>query len=174
MNKVRGQQVFTVGERLKRNSTVDPITGCWNWNGATRNGYGRIVLGSRSDGTRHTSTAHRASHEHFIGEIPPGMDVCHRCDNPPCINPAHLFAGTRQQNVDDREQKGRGVYVQGEQNGQAKLTEAYVVSARRLRAKGLIYQVIADRFGVDKRTIMRAIKGERWTHVQTGEPHDQE
>lgn len=58
-----------------------------------------------------------------------------------------------------------GAPVFGEQNGQAKLTEVDVIAQRRLRTKGLSYQAIADRFGVDKKTAMRAIKGERWGHV---------
>ena len=152
--------------RIKQLSVTDDITGCWNWKGCTRNGYGRLIIGSRSDGSRKTITAHRLSHEIFIGPIPDGLFVCHKCDNPSCVNPRHLFAGTRQDNVDDRERKGRNFIAFGELNGNAKLNETDVLSARRLRASGKTFASIADRFGVDKKTIIQAIKGGSWAHVK--------
>lgn len=164
--KIRGQTVYSHEDRLRNLSSADAETGCWNWQGSTRGGYGRLTIGSRSSGTRRTISAHRLSHETFTGPIPDGLEVCHTCDNRRCVNPAHLFAGTRQENVDDREAKGRGVYVRGSDVGTSKLTEADVVSARLLRISGWIFRSIAERFGVDKRTIMRAIKGRQWAHVQ--------
>ena len=163
--KVRGQTVYSHKERIMRMSEEDTETGCWNWKGTTRGGYGRLIIGSRSDDSRRSVSAHRLSHETFIGPIPDGMEVCHRCDNRRCVNPGHLFAGSRQDNVDDREAKGRNVVPVGEANGTAKLSEADVISARRLRAAGHTYQSVADRFCVSKRTIMNAIKGESWAHV---------
>lgn len=163
--KVRGQTVYTPIERLSRLSEIDATTGCWNWKGATRNGYGRLLVGSRSDKSRRSVSAHRLSYETFKGEVPAGMEVCHTCDNPRCVNPDHLFPGTRQDNVDDRERKGRGVYVRGEKVGTAKLTEADVRSARRLREKGCTFQEIADHLGVTKKTAMLAAKGETWAHL---------
>lgn len=76
---------------------------CWGWKGTTNNtGYGNISVHQRP------KQAHRVSYELNIGPIPEGMDVCHTCDNPPCTNPNHLFAGTRQDNVDDMIAKERG------------------------------------------------------------------
>jgi HNH endonuclease len=151
--------------RLRRRLIIDKKTECWNWQGTKRAGYGGLTIGSRVDGTRKTVSAHRLSFEIFNGQIPDGTEICHSCDNPACINPKHLFAGTRQENVNDRENKGRNKAPIGEINGQAKLTVTDVLSAKRLRQKGLIYMAIAQRFEVDKRTIMRAIKGEQWAHV---------
>jgi len=79
--------------------------GCWLWTGArASNGYGSFRFADRPCAT----AAHRAAWELACGPIPHGMHVLHRCDNPPCVNPAHLFLGTHLENVRDREAKGRG------------------------------------------------------------------
>jgi hypothetical protein len=76
---------------------------CWPYTGATRaNGYGRLILRGKHE------LAHRMAYRFARGKIPDGLFVCHRCDNPPCCNPDHLFLGTHQDNVDDKTRKGRG------------------------------------------------------------------
>lgn len=171
MKKIRGQVVYTPAERIERLSEIDSQTGCWNWTGTTRNGYGKLMVGSRSDNSRRSVSAHRFSFECFHGDIPDGLEVCHKCDNPRCVNPAHLFSGTRQENVDDRVNKGRCNHAKGELNWNAKLTSTDVISARRLRSSGSTYQSIAERFSVDKTTIIHAINGKNWAHLPhtTGE-----
>lgn len=74
---------------------------CWEWQAGNINGYG--VISER--GVRHM--AHRWSYQYFIGQIPDGYEICHHCDNPSCINPFHLFAGTRSDNMKDASSKGR-------------------------------------------------------------------
>lgn len=163
-DKIRGQTVHSHQERLNRLSKINKKTGCVEWIGSTRNGYGRLTIGSRTDGTRKTVTAHRLSYEINIGDIPDGMFVCHKCDNPKCINPSHLFAGSRQDNVNDREKKGRnnlsGIHKSGEGHSRSKLTWDDVARIRGM--SGLSQQHIADLFGVSRSTIKDILHGKTW------------
>lgn len=162
----RGLPTLPTIERIKRNVTINPITDCWEWNGSKRNGYGRMIVGSRTDGTRRSASAHRVSYELHYGQIPGDMEVCHKCDNPCCVNPAHLFLGTRQDNVDDRERKGRNIIFTGEEQPRAKLTKKAVKDMRWERTyKGTSFQKLAIKYGVSKRTVQNAVKGETWKCV---------
>ncbi len=125
-----GLPTMPTKDRLLENVVVNNVTGCWEWIGCKRRGYGRTTIGSRKDGTRKTIAVHRLSYLIFKGKIPEGMEVCHKCDNPACINPDHLFVGTRQDNIDDREHKGRNIVKVGEEQPRAKLSKKSVKDAR--------------------------------------------
>lgn len=137
---------------------------CWRWIGATEGtGYGYL------GGTRRQRSikAHRYSYEHHFGAIPKGLCVCHTCDNPPCVNPAHLFLGTHAENNADRESKGRGSDKRGELNPNAKLSYTDAIEIRELRSHGLTQQSIADRFQVSQNAISQIVRGIRWKPPET-------
>lgn len=115
------RSIETATERIDRLSIPEPMSGCWLWLGtATPNrrgvDYGRLSVQGRS------VRAHRYSYEAHKGAIQPGLNICHSCDNPLCVNPDHLFAGTHQDNADDRERKGRSNILSGERHYRATIT----------------------------------------------------
>lgn len=159
--KIRGQKVHSNEQRIAR--MTEKVGDCWEWQGAMRGGYGRLVIGSRADGTRRFVSAHRFSYETFIGVVPEGLYVCHRCDNRKCVNPEHLFAGSHQENIDDREAKGRNNHVTGENVGTAKLSIELLRDVRSMHAHGESFRSIARSLGLHHSTISRAVKGITWT-----------
>ena len=165
-----GLKKLLLHERIMRNTQYDAMSGCWVWTGSKRNGYGRLIVGSRTDGTRKIVSAHRLSYELTYGDIPEGMEVCHRCDNRCCVNPDHLFIGTHQDNMDDRERKGRNKPPKGESNGRAKLSESDVLTIREKRKSGVPFYKIAEEYGVHKKTVMDAVSGKHWADVLIPKP----
>ena len=97
-----GKKKPTLAERIDRLSIPEPMSGCFLWIGnVDSRGYGRINIRSRYVG------AHRLAWSVVNGPIPPGMQIRHSCDNPPCVNPAHLLLGTNHDNVLDMARRGR-------------------------------------------------------------------
>ena len=130
-----------------------------------RNGYGRITVGSRTDGTRKTESAHRLSYM-LSREIPPEYEVCHKCDNPCCINPEHLFFRYKAGKHERQGAQGRNIIFTGEEQPLSKLTKKAVKDARWERAfRGTTYQALADKYGVSKKTMQSAINGITWKCV---------
>jgi hypothetical protein len=140
---------------------------CWSWTAAkTPKGYG--VIGS--GGHRSPNTlAHRVSWEIANGSIPDGLFVLHRCDNPECTNPAHLFLGTNDDNIADMRAKNRNVDPPrrvGEAVNTHKLTATQVVQIRARFAAGIESQsAIARAFGVTSQQVGHIVRGEQWKHV---------
>jgi hypothetical protein len=108
----------------------------------------------------HGISAHRASWVIHFGDIPEGMYVCHRCDNPPCVNPAHLFLGSPLDNQTDRIAKGRG--AAGEQNPAHKLCRSQVNEIRELHRMGLRGNKLAERYSVSTDTISSIVNYHTW------------
>lgn len=133
---------------------------CWLWTaGATSDGYGEIRLGGK------LRYAHRTSWEIQNGPIPDGLFVLHKCDTPRCVNPSHLFLGTRLDNFDDMRAKGRASGPKGTANPSSKLTPAAVLDIRRRFASGESRASLAASFSVAWHSINKALNGERWKHV---------
>lgn len=131
---------------------------CWLWIGARyRNGYGAFNIGGRNQ------CAQRAAWILFVGLIPDGTFVLHRCDNPPCVNPEHLFLGTPKDNTQDMVQKGRS--TAGEKHRLAKLTAENVFEIRSLHANGHVQRRIAEQFNVSYPTVNNIIKRKSWQSI---------
>jgi len=136
--------------------------GCWLWRGtiAKKTGYGTIELPGK------TWLAHRLSYHLTKGEIPSRMCVLHKCDVRNCINPAHLFLGTHQDNMDDMVKKGRQRAVRGELKNSAKLKEPEVLEIRSLfTGKRGNQAMLARKYGVTKNAIRALVQRQTWTHI---------
>jgi len=121
---------------------------CWIWEGKTyRNGYGCYRQSKKGH------LAHRVSYELNHGPIPEGMLVCHKCDNPGCVNPDHLFAGTQSDNIQDMLRKGRENPARGEKSGRSKLAQGDVDSIRKMARGGRRQKDIAELFSVSPKQI---------------------
>lgn len=147
-----------VSERFMDKVEKDPVTGCWIWTARrSARGYGEVKA------RRKKERAHRVAYELYVGPIPKGMCVLHRCDNPPCVNPEHLFLGTVAENNRDMAEKHRSTI--GTKSANAKLSPALVMAARRAHRLGVPKKRIARALGVASTTIRQAIKGDTWSHV---------
>jgi hypothetical protein len=144
--------------RIKSGTTVSP-TGCWEWNGClTPNGYPQMSV------DRRPHYAHRASFAAFKSTIYTGAFICHSCDNPKCVNPDHLFAGTQKDNIGDAIKKRR--LVCGEKSKKAKLNDNVVRLSRSMYRRGdCTIGFLAEKFGVSIRTMGKAVSGKKWKHV---------
>jgi hypothetical protein len=134
--------------------TPEPNTGCRLWTGSVnRKGYGQIS-------NQRPVLAHRVSWELYIGPIPNGLCVLHKCDIPSCVNHRHLFLGTQQDNSDDCCKKKRQLF--GEQKPGAKLSDAAVIA---IRQDSRTQREIAKSFGVSQSAIAQSKIGKTWKHV---------
>lgn len=135
-------------------------TDCWEWT-ARRNedNYGGFDLESGKRGVK----AHRLAYYICNGSDPGQNEVCHTCDNPPCVNPAHLFLGTHTDNMRDSAKKGRSPkHFQGINNPKAKLTVEQVQQIRKLTGTST---EIATHFGVSISTVGRVRRGTSWKNA---------
>lgn len=159
--------ITAVVERIRRRVAIRE-DGCWQWlGGKNRFGYGYIGVGSRTDGSRRLAKAHRVSYEAFVGPIPYGLFVLHRCDNRACVNPDHLFLGTQSDNMADKVNKGRQARQLGEAHPRAIMTDTLVREARaRYAAGGITKGRLATEYGVSQATMSYVINRVTWSHIQ--------
>lgn len=142
-----------------------PGRGCWEWQGPLNNkGYGMMYV--REFARR--STSHRASYEFHFGPIPDGLWVLHKCDNPKCLRPSHLFLGTPKDNFHDMLQKGRlnrTTQPRGEDNCNATMTSERVIGLRKDYVAGLPLSDLIQNYGVTERSINDYTGGRSWKHL---------
>jgi len=131
---------------------------CWEWTGPLNaKGYGSFSFPG------HTCRASRMAWILTYGNISKNICVLHKCDNPACCNPAHLYLGTNQDNVDDKVRKGR--QLKGEKVGTSKLTEKQVLKISELYGKQYTLNQLATLFSVTNTTIWRIIHNYSWKHI---------
>ena len=142
-------------------SKVEKTDDCWLWKAKSRDGDGYGIFKAEARSYR----AHRLAWELAYGAAPGTALVCHRCDNPSCVRPDHLFLGTPGDNFRDCLAKGR-YSPKGTGNAAAKLREEDVPKVRNLYATGQwSQQAIADIFGVNQTTVSAIVRGKKWRHV---------
>lgn len=148
-------------ETLLEMATPIPDTGCWLWLGSVAGGTGYPLTkqGGKS------IAAHRLMLQLTTGLTLEGLDACHKCDVRTCINPDHLFPGTRQENLADMHRKGRANTPTGERHSKAKLTAEKVLEIRRRLAEGEQQNVLALEFGVRPQTVASILYRRHWKHL---------
>jgi hypothetical protein len=149
---------------------------CWEWKGSRhRQGYGIFPFGGKY------KLAHILAYEFFYGPAPKDKPcICHRCDNPPCCNPSHLFAGSVLDNARDMIEKGRQGHASGPLHGSkthpeavrrgehintAKLTESDVLSIRARYRDGESARKLCAEFGISKTSIFQILRRKTWKHI---------
>lgn len=142
---------------------VEKSDDCWVWTGHLNDdGYGTFSVDA--SGPRSNWLAHRLAYHLTYGSIPDGEYVLHRCDNPACVRPDHLFTGDQTANMQDCIAKGRFSRAKGERCGRSKLTEAQVLEIRK-RAETERGCKIAPDYGLTKEAVYAIVKRKVWKHI---------
>lgn len=140
-------------------------TGCWEWTASLfPNGYGQFQVRKAEGPAKLDKYAHRWAWRLNRGAIGEGMAVLHRCDNRKCVNPDHLFVGTKKDNAQDMKAKDR--HLKGELNSNSKLTKRQVIAIHQLSSLGHTHKSISAILGcVSPTQVGRILIGERWEHI---------
>lgn len=136
-------------------------TPCWTWSGTRHkeNGYGGFYADGR------LNRAHRWIFQKRFGSLPQEILVCHKCDNPPCVRPSHLFMGNKSTNILDSIAKNRFQVKKGEAHGSSKLTLEQVLIIKSSKPRIGLCPSLAARFGFPDATIRNVLYGRTWKHV---------
>lgn len=157
---------MTVREMLLVSYTDEP-NGCWRWTRSiTNKGYGQFgywIIDHKGNSVSCMYQAHRAFAEMF-GINVDGSLVLHSCDNPWCVNPSHLRAGSLQDNMDDKVARGRVFRPLGENHPMSVLAEADVLDIRK-RAACFPRKQLAKEYGITSQLVGRIVRGDRWKHL---------
>jgi len=146
------------------------LFGCWEWKaGKDAGGYGHFFLKSLGKGKKKHTKAHRFSWELHYGPIPDGLFVCHKCDNPACVRPTHLFLGDNSTNIKDAFNKGR-MTRRGIKNSRAKTTETEVIKIRKTNqlkgeSQAALARRIAPRYNLSVIQVQKILGRRAWTHI---------
>lgn len=154
-NGSRNQRLKTIEERFWEK--VDKSGDCWLWLGQTNGGYGVISCNGKD------KYAHRVSWQIHNGNIPGDILVLHTCDNPPCVNPDHLWLGTDADNTNDKVKKNR--HLCGSSQPNSKLHESDVLVIRELWSVGTSKKAIAWLFDIAEGTAYQIAKRTSWRHI---------
>lgn len=153
----------TLIQRFWNKVNIETPDKCWEWTGCrTPLGYGILMLPSIDGSKRKRIFAHRYSWDIHYGSLPQELSVCHHCDNPPCINPNHLFLGTTADNLRDMALKGRS--QQGEKHHNVKITEATIIEIRRL-SEHMSMPEIAKSLGLQYLYVWHIVRRKKWKHI---------
>jgi hypothetical protein len=144
----------TITSRIEKNTIRIPEAGCWLWTGSIRGkGYGQLTLPGRVQ-----VGAHRAAYEVYVGPVPEGMYVLHKCDVPLCCNPAHLFIGTPKDNMQDCVEKGR--LRPGRVGAPRKVSDEQRITIAELRSQGMLQRQIAQQFGITQVRVSQLLRAQ--------------
>lgn len=156
-----GGKSGTLEERFWRKVQKRAPDECWIFPSTKR--YGYMYVGKTA--IPQHRPAHQIAYILSVGPITGGLHVLHRCDNHHCVNPAHLYLGTHQDNMLDRKERKRSYRSIGEANRAAKLTTEQILEMRALYASGMNFSELGRRFGTAKSTARRNCLGMSWKHL---------
>lgn len=163
---------FVTKEFLLRHCRINE-RGCWEWmRNKTNAGYGMINVDKK------TKMVHRLAFELWVSQIPAGLFVCHKCDNPPCFNPEHLFTATPLENSRDMVAKGRSIpphrIYRGESHPGHKLSNEQVILVRKLyvpqklrlpKTRYISRKELAKQLNISEVAVKEIVSGKRWRHL---------
>lgn len=163
-SRLNSRNLDEITTHIKNSVIIDKVTDCWNWNG--------YKTGGRYAGLHALSEtkAHRISYRIFTGEIKKGNVICHTCDNPICVNPAHLFQATQKDNIADMDTKKRRNSPKGSRNANSKIFENQVMIIRKRFFNGESYKVLMSEYGYKSHSsFYNMIHNKTWKHVNEEE-----